>query len=51
MKDIYNLALHESVQLTKTTSVMRVAGGWIYISGIASAVFVPLNDEFLKNGD
>lgn len=41
MKTIYELDLHESLEIEDGIVVMRVPGGWIY-----EAVFVPYDDEF-----
>jgi len=57
-KSIYELGLHESMQVTTDTTVMRVAGGWIYTTLAVSRggnkvhleqmnqVFVPYHKEF-----
>jgi len=60
--DIYNMRLHEWLQIDNAMFVIRVAGGWIYyqdnsteqfigdkrIGDVVSAsmVFVPHNNEF-----
>jgi len=41
MKTIYELELHESVEIEDGIVVMRVPGGWIY-----ETVFVPYSNEF-----
>jgi hypothetical protein len=45
---IYNLKLHESVEIGNGWTVMRVPGGWIYRNYYheATCAFVPLNNEF-----
>jgi len=57
MKNIYEMGLHEEFCLNKTTSIIRVAGGWIYriVSfyneinyNTYHNVFVPYNNEFQK---
>lgn len=53
-KNIYELELHESIQLPCGTSIMRVPGGWLY--GVwdyekeqdKSGTFVPFDNEFQK---
>ena len=52
MKTIYDLDLHDEIQICAATYCMRVPGGWIYTiitpSGTTSA-FVPFNSEFLRS--
>lgn len=43
-KTIYDLELHEHIYVGDNT-VIRVAGGWIYIFK-SSSVFVPFDNEF-----
>lgn len=50
-KNIYNLGLHELIEVPKFGCVIRVPGGWIYTRqepqvNIANPVFIPFNDEF-----
>ncbi len=53
-KTIYDLELHEEIEINDRLNVFRVNGGWIYKSysivngGITfrSSVFVPYSDEF-----
>jgi hypothetical protein len=50
-KSIYNLELHEALEITKGVYVLRVPGGWIYNYekphvNILETVFVPLSLEF-----
>ena len=45
-KTIYNLELHEYLDISGF-SVLRVAGGWIYLDKSSSVmVFVPFNNEY-----
>jgi len=45
---IYDLELHEIMDVAMSYSVMRVPGGWIYspIGTSDNAVFVPFDNEF-----
>jgi len=49
---IYDLKLHEKVNLGSYLSIMRVPGGWIYLfscppgEGNDLGVFVPFDNEF-----
>lgn len=48
-QDIYNMKLHETIFMPNGHSVLRVAGGWIYIVNMYDTqrtVFIPYNDEF-----
>lgn len=51
-KDIYNLKLHESLELKEGIIILRVAGGWIYNcwdyekQNYIVGNFIPFNDEF-----
>ena len=53
MKSIYDLELHEEIEISNDTFVMRVPGGWRYL-GAQSSIFVPYDNEFhpdeLKRG-
>jgi hypothetical protein len=53
--DIYDLGLHDEIQIDRYNTIMRVPGGWIYKSFIGTEsgnfnavgmIFVPTNDEF-----
>ena len=49
--NIYEMKLHEYVQLENDLVIHRVAGGWLYAiprldCGQMNTVFVPLNNEF-----
>jgi len=53
--DIYDLELHDEIQIDRYNTVMRVPGGWVYKSftgteGVnfkaVGMVFVPTNNEF-----
>lgn len=58
MNSIYKMKLHSSVEISPDNIVMRIPGGWIYITKIMeytnngkantklSSVFVPFNNEF-----
>lgn len=54
MKDIYELKLHETIDIMKDNGfpdlkmqITRVPGGWIYNAGAyMNPVFVPYNEEF-----
>lgn len=50
-KTIYDLELHEEIQLLDSQFVKRVPGGWVYsyFSDLNVSVFVPYNEEFNKN--
>jgi hypothetical protein len=52
-KNIYELKLHETTEVAKNLYATRVPGGWVYDSVInydnIVSVFVPYNDEFLKD--
>ncbi len=46
---IYNMDLHAEITLNGGTNVLRVPGGWVYLTYNArhlSSVFVPFNNEF-----
>lgn len=53
-KDIYNMELHETLEIDNGVVILRVAGGWIYEyyeeqhshKEIKEMVFVPFNDEY-----
>ena len=47
---LFNMSMHDSIELDHTLKVIRVAGGWIYTFNdiTTSSTFVPLNNEFLK---
>ena len=49
---IYNLELHEAVSViidnTKQIDILRVPGGWIYNYKDGNDIFVPYNNEFIK---
>lgn len=56
-KDIYDLELHERAEIfcydEDYTNVVRVAGGWLYITSrvvrgapVMATAFVPFNKEF-----
>jgi hypothetical protein len=49
-KSIYDLALHEQIQIGEDVFCAKVPGGWIYQmqppNGVLSTVFVPYNREF-----
>jgi len=52
-QDLYDLLLLEELYYGNTgNSVTRVPGGWIFnhhhISGVMTATFVPISDEFLN---
>lgn len=56
MTDIYKMKLHETINLSNGTKVMRVPGGWIYrttagYSGTKSitSTFVKFNIEFIDS--
>ncbi len=56
MSKIYQLKLHDTIQLDGLVSVIRVPGGWIYsiqtmMTGEFSTCFVPFNDEFQNETD
>lgn len=47
-KTIYNLELHELLDIGSIFSVMRVAGGWLYLDKESNiTTFVPFNNEFM----
>ena len=41
MKTIYDLELHEGLEVAKDFLVVRVPGGWLYAVGGLNTVFVP----------
>lgn len=52
-KKLYDLDLHEEIEITTELSVIRVPGGWIYSELVcgtdemsSTLVFVPYNNEF-----
>jgi len=50
-KTIYDLELHEALQINKWQVVRRVPGGWIYAfcddeTSLVVQTFVPYDDEF-----
>ncbi len=53
--ELYNMGLHDELEILKGMSVIRVPGGWIYrnymeqVGGTwqASSVFVPFDNEYL----
>jgi hypothetical protein len=55
MKTIYDLGLHDEIQLEKYLWIQRVAGGWIYRYESESGAggwhittqFVPFDNEFM----
>ena len=51
MKSIYELELHEGVEISKLVQVMRVSGGWIYNLKQGGETFVPYSNEFNQNKD
>ncbi|RLI66834.1 MAG: hypothetical protein DRO67_00225 [Candidatus Asgardarchaeum californiense] len=45
---LMDMKLHEGVSITDTTRIMRVLGGWVYITDTTNGVtstFVPLPDN------
>jgi len=54
-KTIYDLDLHEFLSIDNANCIMRVPGGWIYLSlvlpseGSSFGVFVPFNNEFMAD--
>ena len=51
MNNLYKLNLHSVLEVNGLISVLRVPGGWIYITqtmmtGEFSTCFVPFNNEF-----
>ena len=49
--NIYEMKLHEYIQLENDLVIHRVAGGWLYTiprldCGQMNTVFVPFNNEF-----
>lgn len=53
--NLYELELHQQVNITARISVTRVPGGWIYTfresSTAFSTSFVPFNNEYMGNND
>ena len=43
---IYDLKLHESLQIREGLYVFRVPGGWIYADQKTVPIFVPYSNEF-----
>jgi len=48
MKDVYELEMHEAVNVSEFVQVVRVPGGWIYNFKKGGEVFVPYNNEFQR---
>lgn len=59
MKSIYELNLHETLEMSSSLSCIRVPGGWIYnhvsesqdmngkvVDYYKSSVFIPFDNEF-----
>jgi hypothetical protein len=52
-KTIYQLKLHETIQITECLYITRVPGGWLYRRADPNegcsdqTVFVPFNNEFM----
>jgi len=53
-KTIYDLKLHESLEITDALGVTRVPNGWLYTTAtifanrmVFSQVFIPYHKEFL----
>ena len=58
-KELYNMELHEEIEITELCYVMRVIGGWIYKFyyftdkenelelNLLSTTFVPWNNQML----
>lgn len=51
--DIYDMELHQTIQVGPLTTAMRVPGGWIYChvswkdeQEVTTSTFVPLDYEF-----
>ena len=48
MVTIYELNLHEEIQISETEYIKRVPGGWLYIdSALCTSTFVPFNNEYM----
>lgn len=49
-KSIYDLGLHEKINISLRVYAQRVPGGWIYYeSHYNIATFVPFNNEFQES--
>tara|TARA_R110000782_G_scaffold260726_1_gene352052 strand:- start:2381 stop:2548 length:168 start_codon:yes stop_codon:yes gene_type:complete len=54
MKTLYELELHEIIDLPSGLTIMRVPGGWIYdcwdyeVDKFKSGTFVPFNNDFKR---
>ena len=52
-EELYNMELHQELDIDRWIKVMRVPGGWIYqasdsrYEGDCMAVFVPFDNEFM----
>ena len=56
-KDLYGMQLHDEICVNMTSldehtggyryDVIRVPGGWLYVTAEKTATFVPLNNEFI----
>ena len=54
--NLFNMELHQKVEVNSTTSVLRVSGGWIYLFSFknedgtitSTSSFVPKSNEFRK---
>jgi hypothetical protein len=47
--NLHAMNLHEHIQLTQVTGIVRVPGGWLYYIDYG-VTFVPWNEEF-RNDD
>ena len=49
-KTIYTMKLHEEIVINDWTTILRVAGGWVYTQHISrncyQSNFVPFNKEY-----
>ena len=46
MKNIYDLEIHETVNVSEFVQVVRVPGGWVYNFKKGGELFIPYNNEF-----
>ena len=45
MQDIYDMKLHEQLEIDNGINTLRVPGGWLYMNYNSSTTFVPWHDS------
>jgi hypothetical protein len=46
--NIYEMKLHEEMNIGLCWSVLRVPGGWIYTNSASNSKFIPFDNEFME---